>query len=77
LANPSSFNICTVCPNNDLALAKAKMDTTRDVGAPSESPSSGTSFNKATIQERFSRLEQTISGDEARAVFEAMKELLN
>ena len=53
------------------------MDAAGHVDAPSESPSSGTSFNKATIYERFSRLEQTISGDEARAVFEAMKELLN
>jgi len=72
LANPSSFDIYTVCPNNDLALAKAKMDAAGHVDAPSESPSSGTSFNKATIQERFSRLKQTISGDKARAVFEAM-----
>ena len=76
LANPS-FNVCTVYPNDDLALAKAKMDATGHVDAPSPPLSSEMSLNKATIQERFSRLEQTISGDEAWAVFEAMKELLN
>ena len=53
------------------------MAAARDADAPLESPSSGTSFNKTTILERLSRLEQTISGDEAWAVFEAMKELLN